>query len=76
MPCIGIRMATTLVAIVAIVAPGTTVLAKQKTREPGPEQNVPMYINTLGMKMVRIPRGTFTMGNDSPTPPLWANILA
>jgi len=69
MPCIGIRMATMLVAIATLAAPSTNVLAKQKTHEPGPEQNVPTYVNSLGMKMIRIPRGTFVMGNDSPTHP-------
>jgi formylglycine-generating enzyme required for sulfatase activity len=28
----------------------------------------PIFVNSLGMKMIRIPAGTFVMGNDSATP--------
>ncbi|MEO6965758.1 MAG: SUMF1/EgtB/PvdO family nonheme iron enzyme, partial [Acidobacteriaceae bacterium] len=69
MPCIGIRMATALMAVVAIVAPSTSALAQQKAQKLGPEQNAPTYVNSLGMKVIRIPKGTFTMGNDSATNP-------
>lgn len=68
MRCIGMRILATLVAVAAIAAPTMSVLAKQKAHMPGPEQDAPSYVNSLGMEMVRIPAGTFTMGNDSPTP--------
>jgi len=49
---------------IALLVAGLVVLVSQ-TRE----QETSSYVNSIGMKMIRIPAGSFRMGNDQPTDP-------
>ncbi|MDT8067383.1 MAG: SUMF1/EgtB/PvdO family nonheme iron enzyme [Terriglobia bacterium] len=55
------------VLILLLVAPAS-VSARSKSTQTR-ENNVPEYVNSIGIKMIRIPAGTFAMGNSLPTDP-------
>ena len=63
------RVTYLLFAAFLILVFGVAVAAKDKSKKPGPEDGVPSYVNSLGMKMIRIPAGTFEMGNGAATDP-------
>ena len=68
MLCVRCRTAVLVFVLVAILASNSRGQSTKKAHRPGPEDNAQTYVNSLGMKMVRIPAGSFEMGNDAATP--------
>jgi len=58
-----------LISLVMAAGLGASTLQKDRDEEAGPETNSPRYVNSIGIKMIRIPAGKFRMGNDAPTDP-------
>jgi formylglycine-generating enzyme required for sulfatase activity len=45
----------------------SSTVQKSHDEESGREANRPLYVNSIGIKMIRIPANKFRMGNDAPT---------